>query len=378
MKAGLKLNALVASLEAIEETSIELNPEQAFDELQEAQIALEGYQDLLTVQGRLTKAGAKLDEQVVGNLLSLASPRINKDPLLSTYSEESVADKAKDFGKWLLEKIKALITWIKEKGKALSDKIKKSFGGVNSKIDTCLDKMEKNKSVFEEKKTIELDNEYGTYSVIYVDKKLLTPEQIVKGVTTLMTDLPEFMYSLVKESNTLDDSAVEKYIKGLNKVASDNRKLTNSEGIELHAIPNTNFYFKVTDIDEQGNFHTARIWGAEYIKEILGDDHFPQTVKLEISPKLYEDIISSLGDIRAKNIDKFAEYVDKISARITALFEGEVGSIDSEDHAESLKKFRAGNSMISDNLATLRFAGACATLMIYAVTSIIDDVLINR
>lgn len=110
-----EMKQLIASLEEISEDTTGEFDSLNDQELQDAQIALEGYQDLLMVNQKFAKQGVKIDESIVSGLLTLASPKINKDPLLSSYSEESIGEKAKDFGKWVLEKINAIIAWIKEK-----------------------------------------------------------------------------------------------------------------------------------------------------------------------------------------------------------------------------------------------------------------------
>lgn len=137
-----EMKQLIASLEEISEDTTGEFDSLDDQELQDAQIALEGYQDLLMVNQKFTKQGIKIDESVATGLLSLASPKINKDPLLATYSQESVTEKAKDFGKWVLEKIKALMAWIKEKFEKLKAYFKKNKPIEKHDIEKYIEKLE--------------------------------------------------------------------------------------------------------------------------------------------------------------------------------------------------------------------------------------------
>lgn len=71
-----EMKQLIASLEEISEDTTGEFDSLDDQELQDAQIALEGYQDLLLVNQKLTKQGIKIDESVATGLLSLASPKI--------------------------------------------------------------------------------------------------------------------------------------------------------------------------------------------------------------------------------------------------------------------------------------------------------------
>lgn len=369
-----EMKQLIASLEEISEDTTGEFDSLDDQELQDAQIALEGYQDLLMVNQKLTKQGIKIDESVATGLLSLASPKINKDPLLKNYSEESVADKAKDFGKWVLEKIKALIAYIQKMCKLIIEKIKNGFAKLFNKVDDIIPKIKKANETKITSFKVTFGNEDGEFNYITVNGKLLTPKQVEDGIDRLLVDLPEHFYNYVSSDNLLEKKYNIAYIKGINSIANGPVKFTNKENVELRNVPDTNFFIQCSEPNEKGDFHVSRLWGTSHIEEFLGNSYFPKEITLDISNDFYEDSVKTFEKVRNDCSKKFEKYVADINKESNRLLDTVTGKmkVNFDESNELIQTVKLANDIVAANLEIIRFAYSCSSAML------IDLVTLNN
>lgn len=116
MKSNTKLKQLICSLEEIKENCLDNIEYEDFhkEQLSNAEIALEGFIELQNTVDKLEEAGVKVEEDIASSLYHLASPKIDKDPIMKI-TFESFGDKGNNFKGFIEERINALKEFILRK-----------------------------------------------------------------------------------------------------------------------------------------------------------------------------------------------------------------------------------------------------------------------
>lgn len=287
MRNKSKLDALILSLEEISENCLDNTDNDEFQDqsISDANIALEGYIELHNTVEKLQEAGLEVTEDIASSLFQIASPKINKDPVMHV-TFESIGDKAKDFSNWIVEKIKALVKWIKEKFAKFKESAKKLFSKLTD--------IEWKKDIAKVK-----DSDIKTFEIeVSTLINLCQPStKFIDGAELKSSDVKEFKVDAF--SNALQsleglEQALSTVIKGIEMKMEFQRENADAKNKLIKSTIDSNLLEHLQQIakiiysgNEQGTFEGKKVVFSDYMPAFFIKDEIENILNAKDRNEIY-------------------------------------------------------------------------------------------